>query len=197
MGRHSVVRMILGQNRFFETTGDTVKGSTHFPYRRVWHETCWSHCGSGMLSIQDSSGAMGSIETKNARYAVIQARWYGRAPECFPIAYSDEQALRAIIAGSCILACDIASHDEAIAVVQSSSLLGCPTQRGSATGIGKFARLRRSSCRNQKEEKKIFFGLGKVRGAISQLTRQGFTAALVVIFAKNAVCGLLRAFIGI
>lgn len=140
---------------------------------------------------------MGSIETRNARYAVIQARWYGRAPECFPIAYSDEEALRAIIAGACILAWDIASRDDAIAVVQSSSRMAGPTQGGSAAGLEKFGKLRRSSCSYKKEEKKFFAGLGKVGIAVYQLTRQSFAAALVVIFGKNAFCGLLRAFMGI
>jgi len=140
---------------------------------------------------------MGSIETKSSRYAVIQARWSGRAPECFPIVYSDEQALRSIIAGSCILACDIASREEAIAVAQTSSWNAGSTYTGSGPRVRDSAKLRRCPYSNKEEKKKTFFGMEKVWISVSQLTSQAVATAMVVIFSRNVVGSLLRAFVGI
>jgi hypothetical protein len=139
---------------------------------------------------------MSWMKTRNARYAVIQARWVGRPAECFPVTYDDEEALRAIIAGSSIFACGIASHEKALALAQDAVSITNGTNNLLGTGICESAKLRGNRC-SKTEEVERASGLDKAWKAMSDLTRQAIAAAILVTYSKNIFSGLLRAFIGV
>lgn len=139
---------------------------------------------------------MSQTEARNAQYAVIQARWVGRPAECFPITYEDEEALRAILASSSIVACGIASREHALAVVQDTFSIAHDTNHLQDTAVGEPAKLNRKRHSTTTEGKRAF-SWKRTRAALSDLTRRTAGAAILVICSKNVVCGLLRAFIGV
>lgn len=140
---------------------------------------------------------MSQTEARNAQYAVIQAKWFGRPTECFPIPYEDEEALRAILAGSSILACGIATRDHALAVVQDAFSTAHGMNDSLATAVCESAKLKRNRRSTTKEERRRAFSWVRSRNALSDLTRRAAGAAILIICSKNVFCGLLRAFIGV
>lgn len=140
---------------------------------------------------------MSQTEARNAQYAVIQAKWFGRPTECFPISYEDEEALRAILAGSSILACGIATRDHALAVVEDGFSTANGMNYSPATAVCESAKLKRNRRGTTKEERRRAFSWERSRNALSDLTHRAAGAAILVICSKNVFCGLLRAFIGV
>ena len=110
---------------------------------------------------------MSRMKTRNARYAVIKVRWVGRPAECFPITCDDEEALRATIAGSSILACGIASDEKALARAQDAVSITNGTISLPGTGTCESAKPRGNRC--SKTERA--FGLNKAWKTMSDLTR--------------------------
>jgi hypothetical protein len=141
--------------------------------------------------------AVSQMEARNTQYAVIQARWAGRPTECFPITYEDEEALRAILASSSILACGIASRERALAVVQHTFSIAHGTNRLPASAICESRKLKRNLRGTIKEEREGAFSWERARAALSDLISRTAGAAILFICSKNVFCGLLRAVIGV
>lgn len=140
---------------------------------------------------------MSQMEARNAQYAVIQARWVGRPTECFPITYEDEDALRAILASSSILACGIASRENALAVVQDTFSIAHSTNGLPASAVCESRKLKRNRPRTTKKEGDRTFRWERTRAALRDWTRRTAGAAILVICSRNVFAGLLRAFIGV
>lgn len=140
---------------------------------------------------------MSQMEARNAQYAVIQARWFGRPTECFPITYEDEEALRAIVASSSILACGIDSRENALAVVRDRLSFAHGINCLPATAVCESTKLKRNRSKTGKEEGERIFSWERSRAALSDLTRRAAGAAILVICSRNVFGVLLRAFIGV
>ena len=140
---------------------------------------------------------MGQMEGRNAQYAVVQARWVGRPAECFAITYDDEEALRAILAGSSILACGIASREQALAVARDTLSIACGTNYLPDTEVCESAKPRHNRPGTTKERGKRAFSLERTLNGMNDLSRRVIAAAILFTCSRNVVCGLLRAFIGV
>lgn len=140
---------------------------------------------------------MSQVEARSAQYAVIQARWFGRPTECFPITYEDEEALRAIVASPSILACGIASREKALAVVRDRlSFVQCMNHLP-ATAICESAERKPNRRGRTNEKGAAAINWKRTRAALSDWARRAAGAVILVICSRNVLGGLLRAFIGV
>lgn len=139
---------------------------------------------------------MSTTEPQNTQYAVIREQYTGRTAECFPLAYQDEDALRSVIAGSSILACGIASHEEAVALVQDM-YSGANVTNGLPNALACEPARLKLNLNSKTTEGKTAFGPQSVWVAAREWARQAIAAAVLVTCSKNVFGGLLRILIGI
>ena len=139
---------------------------------------------------------MRPIETESACYAVIKVRTVERSEECFPIKYHDEEALRALIADSSIVACGIASRERAFAVAKDRFSVGKNANRLPHTGICGSVKPKCRRNDNKEEQAERTLGLENTWKAVHDWTQRAVVATIIVAYSNNVFCGLLRSLIG-
>jgi hypothetical protein len=138
----------------------------------------------------------GLVNLPIAQYAVIEARHTESLSERFVIAYSGEESLRDLIAGSSIVGCGFTSREEAQAKIDSNFWTGAAwkgTSRGAAV---EAAEKSQSGVRSAKRRLGAAFDLTQTRRTVRAFFQAAVAACVLVFYSRNAVSTVIRLFIG-
>jgi hypothetical protein len=137
----------------------------------------------------------GLVDSSIAQYAVIEAHRTKGPPECFVIAYPDEESLRELIAGPSIIACGFASRKEAQTNIDADfwtaaawkQTLSGPT----VDGIEKYQRGALSAKRRLGSS----FNLTQTGRIVRGFLQAAVAGAILIFYSRNAVSTIIRSFV--
>ena len=129
------------------------------------------------------------------RYAVIEARWFGRNAERFALEYSSEESLRELIAGPSIIGTGFSSRQEALNLITDGVAVAInDAQRVDA--VSESTQLTSSSydgapqLRNRTRPQQIWM-------TPSRLVQQLGAMFVVIVCSRNVLSVAFRAIVGI
>lgn len=137
---------------------------------------------------------MYASDTFDVRYAVIEARWFGRTAERFALAYSSEESLRELIAGPSIIG-TFGSRQEAVALIPDSVTLD-------PNATPRLGAVRESKESKSSPEQGAAQLLSRIRSQQiwkmpRRLVHQLAAAFVLIVCSKNVLSAAVRAFIGL
>ena len=127
-----------------------------------------------------------AVDSSIPMYAVIEARRTDRPPERFVIAYSDEAALRDLIAGPSIIDCGFATREQADAHIDDDgrNLLGSERPQGLRTVSRKDVDRRIFSA---KQRLRAAFDLMEAGKIVHGFLKAAVAAAVFTFYSRHSV----------
>lgn len=126
-------------------------------------------------------------ESQSERYAVIEFRGNEVLPEHFPIAYSDEESLRELIAAPSIIGTSLSSREAAAALISSNSS-SVVDSKNSGDKLAFMREEDHCGSRSPRQRLRQRVGLTEI-GRMACATLQHAVAAGVLMFYSRSVLG--------
>jgi len=132
------------------------------------------------------------VHSSIAQYAVIEAHRTEGPLERFVIAYPDEESLRELIAGPSIIACGFASRAEAQTNIDADLCTGAVWKETPRDQAEKYQR----GVLSAKRRLGAGFNLAQTGRIIRSLLQAAVTAAILILYSRNAVSTVIRSLAG-
>ena len=136
----------------------------------------------------------GLVDSPNAQYAVIEARWIEGPSERFVIVYPDEDSLRDLIAGPSI-ACGFASHEEAQANIDADFWTAAAWKQTSGPTVDGAEKYQRGTL-SAKRHLGSAFNLAQSGRVIRGFLQAAVAGAILIYYSRNAVSTVIRSLVG-
>lgn len=128
------------------------------------------------------------LQLPKVHYAVIQLSSIVDPPDRLILAYTDEGALRALIAGPSIVGLGFDSREEAVSTENPTLEKAVAPLPASGSDSARL-RQHQPSCRSRSAPSSSFSSLGRLASGIVQFA---FAAAICIFYSKSIVSATIR-----